>query len=170
MTQAITINHQSHLLTININESPYLPGGGQGASIIPLFLDRENGIWVLYGKFQPGTRLPTHFHTGVVHFYTTKGRWNYLEYPNDVQTAGSYLYEPGGSIHTFTVPDDAPEDAEGFMVVHGANVNFDGEKFLGIRDAGAIEDGILKYANANQMPTPRYITPGKGAHFTRSDQ
>lgn len=168
MTQAIHINHQSELLTINIHESPYLPGGGEGAFIIPLFLDRENGVWVLYGKFKPGTRLPTHFHTGVVHFYTTKGQWHYLEYPDNVQTAGSYLYEPGGSIHTFTVPDDATEDAEGFMVVHGANVNFDGEKFLGIRDAGAIEDGILKYASANNLPTPRYISPGKGADFTRS--
>lgn len=167
MNQALTINHQSRLLTININASTFLPGGGEGASIIPLFLDRENGIWVLYGKFKPGTRLPTHFHTGVVHFYTTKGQWSYLEYPDDIQIAGSYLYEPGGSIHTFTVAADATEDAEGFMVVHGANVNFDGDKFLGIRDAGAIEDGILKYSSANNLPVPLYITPGQGAHFTR---
>lgn len=167
MNQALTINHQSRLLSININASTFLPSGGEGASIIPLFLDRENGIWVLYGKFKPGTRLPTHFHTGVVHFYTTKGQWSYLEYPDDVQTTGSYLYEPGGSIHTFTVAADAKEDAEGFMVVHGANVNFDGDKFLGIRDAGAIEDGILKYASANNLPTPCYITPGQGSNFTR---
>lgn len=164
MSQPTSITQQDELLTVNIHQVPFMPGAAPGYEIIPLFLDRENGVWVLYGKFAPGTTLPTHFHTGTVHFFTTRGQWNYKEYPHNPQSAGSYLYEPGGSIHTFSVPADATEPAEGFMVVHGANVNFDGDKFLGIRDAGAIEDGILDYVREKQLPIPAYIVPG-AAHF-----
>ena len=116
---------QSRLLTVNINDSTGVPILPEGTTIFPLFLDRENGVWVLYAKFKPGVTLHTHFHTGTVHFFTTKGVWNYVEHTEDPQTAGSYLYEPGGSVHTFSVPPDAKEDAEGFMVVYGANVNFE---------------------------------------------
>lgn len=167
MTRPYTITHQERLLTVNIHDGVELPGAAPGSSIIPLFLDRENGIWVLYGKFAPGTQLPTHFHTGVVHFFTTKGQWNYIEYPDDPQTAGSYLYEPGGSIHTFAVPEDAPGPAEGFMVVFGANINFVDSTFANIRDAGAIEDSIIEAARQAGLPLPRYIRPKGGAEFTR---
>jgi 2,4'-dihydroxyacetophenone dioxygenase len=149
--------HQDRLLTININDAT--PPAMDGVSLTPLFLDRENGVWVLYGKFAPGTVLPTHFHTGTVHFFTTKGRWNYREYPNDLQTAGSYLYEPGGSVHTFTVPDDATEDAEGFMVVKGANVNFVDGVYQNITDAGSLEEMFLSFAKATGSPL-NFIRPG----------
>ena len=164
-----TITHQEHLLTINLNDEHGVTHPTEGYEIRPLFLDRENGTWVLYAKFPPGTLLPRHFHTGTVHFFTTKGRWNYVEYPEDPQTAGSYLYEPGGSIHQFSVPADATEAAEGFMVVSGANVNFDDEgNFVDITDAGSLEDGIAAAAQLQNVATPRYITPGGVADFTKS--
>ena len=143
--------HQDRLLTVNVNEVGCLPTEMPGVTITPLFLDRENGVWVLYGKFEPGTVLPTHFHTGTVHFYTTKGAWNYLEYPQDPQTAGSYLYEPGGSIHTFSVPADAK----------GLN----GE-YHSIMDAGAIEAAVLGAVKAGAIPMPKYIRPKGGAEFS----
>lgn len=160
------VTHQDRLLSVNINESHEFPGSEPGSTIIPLFLDRENGVWVLYGKFDPGTTLPPHFHTGTVHFFTTKGQWNYVEYPEDPQTAGSYLYEPGGSVHTFSVPADAKEPAEGFMVVYGANVIFSEGEFQSVRDAGAIEEGILAAARKAGVPVPRYIRPKGGAEFS----
>lgn len=155
-----TLTKQDRLLTVNVNEEPRLPTASPGTTITPLFLDREHGVWVLYGRFEPGTTLPTHFHTGTVHFFTTKGRWNYLEHAADPQTAGSYLYEPGGSVHTFTVPADATEAAEGFMVVYGANINFVDGEYRDILDAGAIEEGILQAVAAGLMPMPRFIRPG----------
>jgi quercetin dioxygenase-like cupin family protein len=157
LPQATT--HQDRLLTVNIGAVPGSPGG---VSLTPLFLDRENGVWVLYGKFAPGTVLPTHFHTGVVHFFTTKGRWNYAEYPHDPQTEGSYLFEPAGSVHTFTVPVDASEAAEGFMVVHGANVNFLDGVYQDVTDAGSLEEAFSAAARAGLMPGLQYIRPGPG--------
>ena len=45
------------------------------------------------------------------------GSWHYTEYPDDLQVAGSYLFEPGGSIHQFQVPEDNTEVTDTFMVV-----------------------------------------------------
>src|SRR5262245_61529727 len=110
------VNQQDRLLTLNIHEEPGIDFGhiAPGLRLWPLFLDPENGVWVLYARYGGGTRLPRHFHTGQVHFFTTKGRWNYVEHPEDVQTAGSYLYEPPGSVHALNVPEDV-EVMEGFM-------------------------------------------------------
>lgn len=158
---------QSRLLTVNVNDSPGVPLHPPGTTIFPLFLDRENGVWVLYAKFAPGTILPTHFHTGTVHFFTTKGMWNYLEHPEDPQTGGSYLYEPGGSIHTFSVPADAKEPAEGFMVVHGANVNFEEGEYHSILDAGAIEEVVRRAMRKGYVSEmPNYIRPSDGAKYS----
>ena len=163
------INHQASLLTVNINEQESVVHPTDRYEIQPLFLDAENGTWVMYAKFPPGTRLPLHFHTGTVHFFTTKGTWHYIEHPEDKQTAGSYLYEPGGSIHQFYVPSDAVEAAEGFMVVSGANVNFDeNNQFTDITDAGAIEQAILSVCNEAGRKTPQYVKPGSPATMSRS--
>jgi len=70
-------------------------------------------------------------------------------------------------MHTFAVPADAKEPAESFMVVMGANVNFIGDQYHSVRDAGAIEDDILEAAAKLGLPTPRYIRPRGGAEFTR---
>lgn len=151
------INEQERLLTINHNRDGEVKDALPGVHVTPMYLDREKGIWVIYARFEPGTRLPKHYHSGVVHFYTTKGSWAYVEHPEDVQTAGSYLYEPAGSIHTF----ESKEGAEGFMLVEGANVNLnDDDSLMFIMDAGWIEDTLGKVAEANGEKLPAYIRPG----------
>lgn len=163
MSVAANINHQDRLLTLNSGDEGFVMNTLPGVHVKPLFLDPENGVWVLYVRFDPGTRLPRHFHTGVVHFTTTKGSWNYVEYPEDLQTAGSYLYEPGGSIHTF----ESKEGTEGFMYVEGANVNLnDDDSLMFIMDSGWIEQAVLAAAEKAGMAKPRYITPGTGARFS----
>jgi len=162
------INRQDRLLCLHtadvepIDVSAVLPG----LRIWPLYLNSEAGIWVLKVEFAPGVELPTHFHTGTVHFYQISGEWFYKEHPEDVLKAGSYLYEPGGSIHTFHVPADAAEPAVGFMVVEGSNINFteDGE-YVSVMDAGWIEQVVVECARA-QGQTPRYIKPGAASGFT----
>lgn len=153
------IQHQDFLLTLNTNEENIVKDALPGVDVFPLFLDAENGTWVIRARFKPGVTLPKHFHTGVVHFYTLSGTWHYLEYPEQPQTAGSYLYEPGGSIHTFHCPGDS-EGTDGFMVVQGANINFDADgNLMNIMDAGWIEQVVIAAAKAQGI-VPRYIKPG----------
>ena len=96
--------------------------------------------------------------------------WHYVEYPNDKQTAGSYLYEPGGSIHTFYVPEDSTEGAEGFMVVQGANINFsENDEFTYVQDAGWIEQTLIGLCQLTGKTMPRYIKPKRGADFSDAE-
>jgi len=169
MTLPSPINIQDRLLTVHTDtiEPIDLATDMPGLKVWPLFLDSENGVWVLRVEFQPGTKLPMHFHTGTVHFYTMSGTWNYVEHPEDPQVSNSYLYEPGGSIHTFMVPEDAKEPADGFMVIQGSNVNFTQEgEFMNVMDAGWIEAVLLKACKEQGRPVPRYIKPMAKAGFT----
>ena len=133
--------HQDKLLTVDSNISKFLEGLlHPGIKAHPLFLDPYSGVWVLRVKFAPGVTLPLHFHTGAVHLYTMSGCWYYSEYPDQKQTAGCYIFEPGGSIHEFNTPASNTEDTDTFMVVFGANVNFlkDGT-YLNMMDASLIK-------------------------------
>src|SRR5438270_12875277 len=78
---------------------------GDGFLLQLLQVDLANGVWVIRNHFPPNLTVPTHKHTGHVYAFTQKGRWHYLESPDAVNTAGSYLYEPAGSRHTLHVPD-----------------------------------------------------------------
>ncbi len=156
MALQAVIKEQDRLLTINHNRDGEIKNALPGVHVTPCFLDRDKGVWALYARFEPGTILPRHYHSGTVHFYTTKGSWAYLEHPEDVQTAGSYLYEPAGSIHTF----HSKEGTEGFFIVEGANVNLnEDDSLMFIMDAGWIEDTVNAVAKATGQKIPRYIRP-----------
>lgn len=154
----VLIDHKS-LLTLNTNELPiYRDALIPGVDAQPLYLDPTAGVWVLRVMFHPGVVLPKHYHTGVVHLYTLSGRWNYVEYPDQPQTAGSYLFEPGGSVHTFMTPADNTEITDTFMVVHGANVNFDQDgNYLGIMDASDIMMMFDRLIRERGLQPARYI-------------
>jgi hypothetical protein len=51
--------------------------------------------------------------------YTTSGAWKYREY-DYVNRAGSFLYEPAGSVHTLEVLED---DTRAWFHMYGANLN-----------------------------------------------
>jgi quercetin dioxygenase-like cupin family protein len=145
MTLPATITHQEKLLTVDTTAHPFLKalGGHEGTDIFPLFMDPYNGLMVMRASFAPGLTLPLHFHTGTVHMYTISGCWYYTEYPGQKQTAGCYLYEPGGSIHQFNTPRENEGQTEVIFMLSGCNVNFtqDGT-YLGLSDAGVIKDWV----------------------------
>jgi len=152
-----------HLLTLNSGDLPLykdaLPGV-PGVDVQPLMLDPHNGVWVVRAVIHPGVTLPTHFHTGSVHLWTLSGSWHYLEYPDQPQTAGSYLYEPGSSVHTLTTPKDNKEPTEMVMVVTGSNVNFDANgNYLGLLDANSIIQMIDGLIRERGLKPARYIRP-----------
>lgn len=161
------ITDQDQLLTINSDEQPWIHDFPvPGSHICPLFLDPQNGIWVLRVKVGPGIVLPNHFHTGTVHLYTMTGRWNYVQYPDQPQTDGCYLYEPGGSIHQFMTPIDGPAETDTLMVIQGANVNFDADgQFTHVVDAGFIEAMLTKVAAERGMSPLKYIR-SLGANYS----
>jgi quercetin dioxygenase-like cupin family protein len=159
---------QDKLLTLNVNDLPILKdAAGPGVSFQPLLLDPEMGVWTVLGTFAPGATLPTHLHTGSVHGYTLKGSWIYLEYPEQVQTAGSYLYEPASSIHTFHVPETNTEETVVLFLVNGANVMFkpDGS-FDSVLDAITVVKLTEQWSKANgDAPVP-YLSGGSAGHAT----
>ncbi len=101
---------QDDLLTVNVADIPLLKDAfGAGIHFQPLHLDPDHGKMVIMATMAPGCVLPVHYHTSTAEVYTLQGRWEYREYPDQPQTAGSYLYEPGGSVHTFFCPEDNTE-------------------------------------------------------------
>lgn len=94
-----------------------------GSTLQLLQVDLANGVWVVRNQFVAGATVQTHKHTGAVYAFTQTGRWHYLEYPDDMNEAGSYLYEPAGSVHTLHVPDDNDGLTDVWFTIHGANLN-----------------------------------------------
>lgn len=88
-------------------------------------VDLAAGVWVVHNTFPPGVTVQTHKHTGHVHAFTLQGSWHYLESPEAVNTAGSYLFEPAGSVHTLHVPETNDETTDVWFTIHGANLNLD---------------------------------------------
>lgn len=100
-------------------------GGGNKLKVIQV--DEPNGLWIVENIFQAGFSVQTHRHTGPVYGYTTSGAWKYKEYEY-VNRAGSFLYEPAGSVHTLTCIED---NTQVWFQMYGVNLNLD--------DAGNID-------------------------------
>jgi len=132
---------QGELLTVNINQIPLLKDlVAPGVHIQPLRLDPEKGEWVFLATLAPGCELPLHYHTGTAQVWTIQGRWEYREYPGQPQVAGSYLHEPGGSVHTFFCPEDNTEDTIALAWIEGAQVSFNEDgSFHSIFDAVTVQ-------------------------------
>jgi 2,4'-dihydroxyacetophenone dioxygenase len=153
---------QGELLTVNIDQIPLLKDlVGPGIHIQPLRLDPERGEWVFLATLAPGCVLPLHYHTGPAQVWTIQGRWLYREYPDQPQTAGSYLYEPGGSVHTFYCPEDNTEDTVALAWIEGAQVSFSEDgTFHSVMDVVALKYLADNAAKAQGMGELGYIHGG----------
>jgi 2,4'-dihydroxyacetophenone dioxygenase len=139
------------------DELPFL-ALGDGTHIQLLHADVEKGLWVVRTRFEPGITIPRHKHTGEVFAFTIAGRWRYLEYP-EVNSAGSYLYEPAGSIHTLTVPDDVEGLTDVWFAIYGANLNLDDDgNVTTVVDAGLILELYVGMCEAQGLPRPPVVT------------
>ncbi len=102
---------------------PYVYAG-EGSALQLLHVDLNQGLWISKTRFEPGVEIAKHFHTGFVFAVTLKGSWYYKEYPDVVNHAGSYLFEPAGSVHTLVVPETAGT-TEVWFAIYGSNVLLD---------------------------------------------
>lgn len=131
---------------------------GDGSTLQLLQVDIDQGLWVIRTRFTPGMTVDTHKHTGSVLAFTLSGSWKYLEYPNDVNRAGSYLFEPAGSVHTLHVPVDNDEVTDVFFAIHGANLNLDADgNVTTVIDAGGIRDFYFAMCEADGHRRPPVI-------------
>lgn len=108
---------------IGDSDLPYVYAG-EGSELQLLHVDLNQGLWISKTRFSPGVTLPRHFHTGHVFAVTLRGEWYYKEYPESVNRAGSYLFEPAGSVHTLMVSEQAGI-TEAWFAIQGANVLID---------------------------------------------
>ena len=129
-----------------------------GVTFQLLQYDIEGGLWVVRTIFEPGINIPKHKHTGEVYAVTFSGAWKYHEYPETINRAGSYLYEPAGSVHTLTTEiSGVSEPTDVWFAVRGANLNLaiDGN-VESVLDAGSIlklyEDECEKAGHPKPRP------------------
>ena len=100
---------------------------GDGSLLKVLQIKEREGLWVIRNRFMAGYQVQTHKHTGPVYAFTTSGAWKYKE-SDFVNTAGSFLYEPAGSVHTLECIED---DTRAWFHMYGANLN--------LREDGTVE-------------------------------
>ena len=141
----------------NEEDIPFVPLD-DGTDLQLLQVDVEQGLWVVRTRWQPGVTIQTHKHTGAVFAFTLAGSWRYLEYPDDVNVAGSYLFEPAGSIHTLHVPESNTETTDAVFVIYGANLNLDPDGNVElVIDAGGIRDFYFAMCEGSGLGRPPVV-------------
>jgi 2,4'-dihydroxyacetophenone dioxygenase len=115
---AMTDTGAPEALHLGADDLPFVEIG-DGNKLKVLHVDEKEGLWIVENIFQAGFEVQTHRHTGPVWGYTSSGAWKYKEY-DYVNRAGSFLYEPAGSIHTLTCIE---ADTRVWFHMYGVNLN-----------------------------------------------
>ena len=157
----VPLKAPTEAIHIGKDDLPYVDLG-DGTHIQVLQIDLSQGLWILNTRFDPGVVIQTHYHTGPVFAVTHSGSWHYKEYPDYVNTAGSYLFEPAGSVHTLMVPEDQDEQTEVWFAIYGANVNIDEQgNVTSMVTAAFILDVYRQLCEAAGHPDPNVIVMGE---------
>ena len=115
------------------------------------------GLWIVHTRFNPGYEVQTHKHTGPVWGYTNSGAWKYKEY-DYVNRAGSFLYEPAGSIHTLMVPPDTVGMTDVWFQIYGANLNLDPDGNIDlVTDASTVLRSYMNRCEQQGLPRPNVV-------------
>ncbi len=148
-------------LHVGIADLPWLEAG-DGSALQLLHVDLTQGLWISNTRLPPGHKVITHYHTGIVYAVTHQGRWYYAETPEAVSSAGSYLFEPAGSLHTLMTPADQTGDTIVWFAIHGANINVDADgKIVSIIDAAAALELYRGYCEALGLDCSKLIVIGE---------
>lgn len=127
---------------------------GDGNKMRLLQVRPTEGLWIIENIFQTGFAVQTHRHTGPVWGYTRSGAWKYAEY-DYVNTAGSFLYEPAGSVHTLTCIED---DTQVWFHMYGANLNLDADGNVeSVSDGASTLEAYFMLAEAQGLGRPNVI-------------
>ena len=143
-----------------------------GLNLKLLQADIEGGMFAVRISFKPGVQLPPHKHTGAVHAFTLSGEWTYLEHVGSPSSkAGSYLYEPPGSIHTLKVADHNTGYTDVFFIIYGAMLLLDDDgNIAGVLDAQSQHEDWCKALTAQNDVIPKFITGGHIGYHKPTDR
>ena len=128
---------------------------GDGSKLKVVQVKEREGLWIVQNIFQAGYDVQTHRHTGPVWGYTISGAWKYKEY-DYVNRAGSFLYEPAGSVHTLMCIED---DTLVWFQIYGANLNLDANGNVeSVIDGAAVLEAYYALCEAQGLPRPNVLT------------
>jgi 2,4'-dihydroxyacetophenone dioxygenase len=127
---------------------------GDGNKLKVIQVDVGLGLWIVENIFQAGYEVQTHKHTGPVYAYTTRGAWRYKEYEY-VNRAGSFLFEPAGSVHTLQCVED---DTHVWFQMYGSNLNLDADGNIeSVFDGAGTLEAYLMLAEAEGYDRPNVL-------------
>src|SRR5919198_4351145 len=115
---AMTMPQAPTAIHIGADDLPFVDIG-DGSKLKVLQVREKEGLWIVENIFNAGYVVPKHKHTGPVWGFTLSGAWKYKEY-DYVNRAGSFLYEPAGSVHTLTCIEN---DTQVWFHMYGVNLN-----------------------------------------------
>ncbi len=129
-----------------------------GSGLKLVYAKIKDGLWIVRNRFKPGFQVARHKHTGPVFGYTSTGAWKYEEYEY-VNRAGSFLYEPAGSVHTLITPPENTEDTDVWFQIYGANLNLHPDGTIeSVVDAQLISDAYFALCEMQGLPRPNVVT------------
>lgn len=134
---------------------------GDGSEMQLLQVDLAQGLWVVRMRFHPGCEIAKHYHTGPVFAVTLSGAWHYQEYPDEINRAGAYLFEPAGSVHTLQTLPGSEEPAVVWFSVFGANVNLNPDGSVSnLVDAASVLGIYRSLCDAQGLASDKLIVLG----------
>lgn len=143
---------------VGIDEIPWVENKAYPGTWMRLLqADLDAGLYAMHGKMSPGLAVGTHRHNGAVFMITYSGSWRYLEHEY-VNRAGSYLYEPPGSIHTLEVPATNTEVTEVHTILYGETEYLDADgNVIAVSDAAKMLQNYYESCEAAGLPRPNGI-------------
>ena len=157
LQDAHTFRALAHATHIGENDLPFVEVG-TGIQLQLQMVDLADGLWVIRTKFEPGTSITKHYHTGPVFAVTYSGEWYYKEYPEYRNTKGSFLYEPAHSLHTLTVPETNNDITDVWFAVRGANINLDeNDEVDSVTDASSILESYKGLCEEQRLPYEKLL-------------
>ena len=139
---------------IGVDDLPWVDIG-PGAKLKVLQVREREGLWVVANIFPAGYAVQTHRHTGPVWGYTVAGAWKYREY-DYINRAGSFLYEPAGSVHTLECVED---ETMVWFHMYGANLNLDSDGNVeSVTDGAGTLAAYYMLCEAAGLPRPNVLT------------
>lgn len=134
-------------------ELPWVDAGG-GNLLRVIQVSRHHGIYILENILKGDLEVPPHRHSGPVWAFTQSGSWTYKE-GDFVARAGSFLFEPAGSLHTLQCLED---DTRVWFQVQGAILPVDADGNVeAVMDAGTMLDMYRRLCKEQGHPEPNVI-------------